>query len=952
MLVYRKVLFFIFIVYFTQNIQLSAQSNPQYEPSASDYGGVGLLQTRSARFMDDTGFELGRSYIFPYERFTVNIQIIPILEGTFRYTSIENRSFSGNNLVRGTTFKDRAIDFKLLAWRESRYFPQIAIGFQDSLGTGLFSGEYIVGSKRWGDFDFSAGAGWGYAAGSGKRNNPFISLSEEFKTRSSSGRQGGAFTPGAWFSGEKIGFFGGFEYFTPLEGLTFKFEYDPHDYLNEPVGNSLISSSPYNFGFNYRPFHWVDLSLARERGEDFMFRVALRTHFNEKGLPKIDAPPKKLNIRETTNNEDFRKIGERPTVLSKNSKNIQPWFKERYRPSYLNKSLSNLKLALGEEGISINSISIQSELLEIKTLSKNYNARYIAQLALAYYEDEVDKIKIINLDEENIFFVSDLRSTSGTDYLFSQLYSFGWDVQEVQINSSEMSVIMVPLLGAIPIYKLDTNLFILPPEVNEIKFYENRNNKLFLVSSKNRKTLGYNNNKTIRNKSILSNKDSISDNEQIELKPLGKRILDQLTDSLTGSASFRKAFSLDRGDLDWDNYIAAKQIFTELGKEKIKIRKILFEERRVTVNIFRGRYRIIPKNIGRVVRIVSENISNQIEEITVVLEDKPGEIARFTIPRKQFEMAVNNMGSSQEIWHFTKVEGSRVGGNSGDIYNNNLYPDFRYSIRPGIQQHIGGGDQFYLHQVFANISTKIAFFDGFDVDAAIGIDLYNNFNRITTPADGTLPRVRSDIKDYLQRGVTSIRKLRANYMFSILPDLYGRLSAGYFETMYGGFSGEVLHRPFGARYAYGFDANYVRKREFDGGFGFQDYSVFTGHINLYYDIPFYGLKTSSHVGQYLAGDRGVTQILSRRFESGIVSGVWATATNVPAKVFGEGSFDKGFFITIPMDLFASRESLHHGAFGFRPLTKDGGQMVDIQKLHDLVGFNPSIVSKDWAKILE
>ena len=53
-----------------------------------------------------------------------------------------------------------------------------------------------------------------------------------------------------------------------------------------------------------------------------------------------------------------------------------------------------------------------------------------------------------------------------------------------------------------------------------------------------------------------------------------------------------------------------------------------------------------------------------------------------------------------------------------------------------------------------------------------------------------------------------------------------------------------------------------------------------------------------------------------------------------------------------MDLFASRESLHHGAFGFRPLTKDGGQMVDIQKLHDLVGFNPSIVSKDWAKILE
>ena len=47
-------------------------------------------------------------------------------------------------------------------------------------------------------------------------------------------------------------------------------------------------------------------------------------------------------------------------------------------------------------------------------------------------------------------------------------------------------------------------------------------------------------------------------------------MLDQLNDSLTGSASFRKAFSLDRGDLDWDNYIAAKQIFTELGKEMLE----------------------------------------------------------------------------------------------------------------------------------------------------------------------------------------------------------------------------------------------------------------------------------------------------------------------------------------------------------------------------------------------
>ena len=39
--------------------------------------------------------------------------------------------------------------------------PQIAVGLSDFAGTGLFSGEYLVASKRYGSFDFSLGMGWG-----------------------------------------------------------------------------------------------------------------------------------------------------------------------------------------------------------------------------------------------------------------------------------------------------------------------------------------------------------------------------------------------------------------------------------------------------------------------------------------------------------------------------------------------------------------------------------------------------------------------------------------------------------------------------------------------------------------------------------------------------------------------------------------------------------------------
>ena len=57
-------------------------------------------------------------------------------------------------------------------------------------------------------------------------------------------------------------------------------------------------------------------------------------------------------------------------------------------------------------------------------------------------------------------------------------------------------------------------------------------------------------------------------------------------------------------------------------------------------------------------------------------------------------------------------------------------------------------------------------------------------------------------------------------------------------------------------------------------------------------------------------------------------GAWATKTNVPAAIFGEGSFDKGIFFNVPFDAFMTRSSRITASFGWRPLTRDGGQKVN------------------------
>jgi hypothetical protein len=52
-----------------------------------------------------------------------------------------------------------------------------------------------------------------------------------------------------------------------------------------------------------------------------------------------------------------------------------------------------------------------------------------------------------------------------------------------------------------------------------------------------------------------------------------------------------------------------------------------------------------------------------------------------------------------------------------------------------------------------------------------------------------------------------------------------------------------------------------------------------------------------------------------------------TKTNVPAAVFGEGSFDKGIYWTIPFDMITTSTTNGNIAMAWHPLTRDGGAMV-------------------------
>jgi membrane-associated phospholipid phosphatase len=246
------------------------------ELTTNDWGNVGLLQTPTARMHQAGHFAFTYSLARPYTHGNVFVQPLDWLEAGFRYSDISNRLYGAPEVSGSQSYKDKGFDAKIRLWPESAYLPQVSVGVRDLAGTGLFSGEYLVASKRTGSLDWSLGLGWGYLAG---------------QRQAQVGAQGGNFRFGNYFTGP-VAPFGGVQWQTPLDRVMLKLEYDSNDYQNEPLANSFPRSSPWNFGLVYRWGRSTDFTLAYERGERFTFSVALHTQLDGLSVPKLSDPPR------------------------------------------------------------------------------------------------------------------------------------------------------------------------------------------------------------------------------------------------------------------------------------------------------------------------------------------------------------------------------------------------------------------------------------------------------------------------------------------------------------------------------------------------------------------------------------------------------------------------------------------------------------------------------------
>ena len=350
------------------------------------------------------------------------------------------------------------------------------------------------------------------------------------------------------------------------------------------------------------------------------------------------------------------------------------------------------------------------------------------------------------------------------------------------------------------------------------------------------------------------------------------------------------------------------------------------------------KYRDTREGVDRANRIVMNHLPADIDTISVTE-------SRFNMPQVTTVTPVaslHNTLAGYPLGHEQPLQQTRENPVDPGQTEQGMFirkDRLNYSLSPVLNQSVGGPESFYMYQVGVMANADYWLTDHLLVGGSLFGNLANNYDKFNyngAPADSSLPRVRTHIRDYVENNVY-VNDLQANYMGHLGNGFYGQLYGGYLETMYGGVGGELLYRPVDANWAVGVDANYVRQRDWDNMMEFTRYKASTGNLTAYWRPWFMQdvlVKTS--VGQYLAKDKGVTVDVSKRFDSGVMVGVYATKTNVSSEEYGEGDFTKGFYISIPMDLFTVTPTRGRAQVNWVPLTRDGGQMLGRKyQLYDL-----------------
>jgi hypothetical protein len=759
--------------------------------SANIWGETGLLQTPSARTAPAGTGSLTVGWFQPYTNINLALSPLDSFEFYLRYTNINNVPYGSQELAGGQSYKDKSTGIKIRMLKEDTYIPDLTVGVRDILGTGLFSGEYFVASKRYSDLDFSLGIGWGQLGTRNNVSNPFVSiLGSNFSTRAAPVVGSGG-TPNQQYFHGTAAFFGGVQYHTPWNGLVLKAEVDGNNYQQLPFGNTLTNKSIFNFGATYQTKN-VDFTLASLGNSQVMLTVGLHERIDLLSTPKLDnAKPIPADLKSVGN-------------YTPSNPGLQIFLEPQEQPVKSAPKSSNAVIAE------------QSKTPKIQ-ISKTSNS------VLANYDKT-----LLDFEEQTHWQVKDLRATKDA-----------WIVDLSDANGIFLTNRIN--LGVAPLHRDAPSQI----ETFYLKFY----NWGMLVSEF----------KVDRKQWMLS---------QTQLLPPSQR---------------HESITVSNTPTDTDHPFFGKGF----------------------------------------AHVPTVTPASAVQDLASAI--KPAAPAAFDRLSQSLTPTTDEIATQNQLQSSAKL----VDTPSHKSYETNLGVSYA--------QIVGSPSAPFLFALGIKADGTYKFRENTWATGTFNLRMVDNFGKYNydPPPTGLQP-VRTNIRQYMTQSLATMPNLQLTNTGKLSDNQFVSAYAGYLELMFAGVGGEYLWRPTNGRLAIGADINRVRQRQFNVWTSMQNYSVTTGHLTTYWDTGLEDVLVKLSYGKYLAGDIGGTLDLSKVFQNGVKVGAYATRTNVNYTQYGEGSFDKGLYVTVPFDAFFVRHSDSVANMLFTPLIRDGGDMLMRKyKLYDM-----------------
>ncbi|PIE12413.1 MAG: hypothetical protein CSA70_09690 [Rhodobacterales bacterium] len=415
---------------------------------------------------------------------------------------------------------------------------------------------------------------------------------------------------------------------------------------------------------------------------------------------------------------------------------------------------------------------------------------------------------------------------------------------------------------------------------------------------------------------------------------------------------------------------ASQNLATSLAREGLYLEGIQLSGTRARVLIRNARYDIESQAVGRTARAMSRSLPDSVETFEITQTYKGIPTGSVTLSRSDLEALENAPATAIQQ---KAVFSSGQAGFRDVPTLDGTYPRLTWGLSPYLKLNTFDPDNPVRADLGIKLAGDYSLGPGWQLSGSVSVKLAGNVDAASTGRTGAIatnppPVVRSDARQYSTGNDPRLDYLTIAKYGRLGENIYTRVTAGYLETMYAGVSGEVLWKPVNSRLALGAEVNFVRPRDYDGGFGLRSRNTtyvnpitgattpagaipeLNGHVSAYYDIG-NGFHGQLDVGRYLAGDWGATLSLDREFANGWTVGAWVTKTDLSASSFGEGSYDKGLRIIVPIGAVIGTPNRRKNEIALSSLTRDGGARLRVNgRLYDAVrDTHKPEMAKSWGR---